>query len=376
MKIGVNATYLIPGAVGGTEIYLRHLLQALAESNGGHHYEVLINRESEGTQLAPVAPGIVERPTGVPARSRPLRILWEQTVLPWLSRQYDVLFNPGFTAPWFGPVPSVTTFHDLQYRQHPEYFRPLDRWAWRVVLDRVAAHSARIVCISETTRQAFLRFYPEAASRTVRVYSGVDPQFFTLPWRPDRQRPYLLSVATLHPHKNLLRLLRAFATFRRAVTEARLVLAGMRGFASHAVASAIRELHLEAAVEIPGWLPRRELYALYQGAWALVAPSRYEGFGLPVLEALAMGVPVICSSIPVFRELAADAVWYFDPDSDQQLCDAIARIWQDEALRQRLSASGPGRARSFRWEATATAMVEVFAAAASQEVRARAVHGN
>ena len=135
MRIGVNALYLIPGGVGGTEIYLRCLLGALAEIDSSNQYVIFTNRET-GADIAPPRPNFVVAPQPVRATVRPARILWEQTGLPIAARLHrlDVLFNPGFTTPVLCPCPTVTVFHDLQHKRHPEYFRWFDLPFWRVLL--------------------------------------------------------------------------------------------------------------------------------------------------------------------------------------------------------------------------------------------------
>src|SRR5258708_22179678 len=159
-RIGVNALYLLPGGVGGTEIYLRELLKALAEIDSANEYFVFTSLET-GRDLVPHQSNFRWKPQAVRASSRPARILWEQLVLPLEATRYrlDVLFNPGFTTPLFAPCPVVTVFHDLQHKRHPEYFRWFDLPSWRFLLWAAAHRSRQIVAVSEATRDDFLRFY-------------------------------------------------------------------------------------------------------------------------------------------------------------------------------------------------------------------------
>src|ERR1700733_1826777 len=210
IRIGVNALYLIPGGVGGTEIYLRELLAALAELDQVNEYLVFTNLESQ-SDLVPKQANFHWKPQAVHARFRPARILWEQVVLPFEAARYhlDVLFNPGFTAPLFSPCRQVTVFHDLQHKRHPEYFRWFDLPFWRLLLWASAHRSHRLIAVSEATKTDLLRFYNLRADRGTVVPHGVNPEFFTL----DRSqpKPYLLCVSTLHPHKNIERLIRAYS---------------------------------------------------------------------------------------------------------------------------------------------------------------------
>src|SRR5512135_2708797 len=160
VRIGVNALYLIPGGVGGTEIYLRELLSALAALDQVNEYLVFTNLETR-SDLVPKQANFHWKPQAVHARFRPARILWEQIVLPFEVARYrlDVLLNPGFTAPVFSPCRQVTVFHDLQHKRHPEYFRWFDLLFWRFLLWSAARRSRWLIAVSEATRSDLLRFY-------------------------------------------------------------------------------------------------------------------------------------------------------------------------------------------------------------------------
>ena len=359
LRIGVNALYLIPGGVGGTEIYLRELLAALASTDTSNEYFVFTNLET-ASDLVPRQANFSWKPQAVRASFRPARILWEQIVLPMEALRYglDVMFNPGFTSPLLTRCGCVTTFHDLQHLRHPEYFRWFDLPFWRFLLWAAAHRSRKIVSVSEATRADLLHFYRVPPERIAVVPHGVDPAFFRL----DRSRiePMILCVSTLHPHKNLERLIRVYA---RKGGEEKLVLAGVRGFRTAAIEKLIADLGMQKRVELTGWLSRAELLALYARARAFVFPSEFEGFGMPVLEAMAAGVPTACSSIPPLREVAGDAALLFDPLNEDAIAEALERIVSDEGLRARLAVAGPERARGFTWqraaELTLAALVEV-----------------
>ncbi len=360
MRIGVNALYLIPGGVGGTEIYLRCLLAALAEVDSSNEYVVFTNRET-AVDLAPKAANFRIAPQNVRARSRPARILWEQIMLPLAVARLrlDVLWNPGFTAPLLCPAPQVTTFHDLQHKRHPEYFRWWDLPFWRFLLFWSAHVSRTIVAISGATAADLRRFYrlPDAKIRVIPL--GVDPLFFDVARRRRPER-ILLAVSTLHPHKNLDGLLRAFASFRRNHPEFRLVVCGMHGFFTAEVYALRDSLGLRDAVEFPGWIPRGDVYDLFARAWAFFCPSKFEGFGLPVLEGLAAGVPTACSAIEPLASIAGSAALQFDPSDPEAIAQAMTRIVEDDDLRSRLAEAGPQRAAEFGWRQTAEAMGAVF----------------
>ena len=230
LRIGVNALYLIPGGVGGTEIYLRSLLRALSEIDRSNRYFVFTNRET-GADLVPGGENWIAAPLDVRAANRPARILCEQTTLPFEAHRLrlDVLFNPGFTAPVFGSCPNVTVFHDLQHKRQPENFRWFDLPFWRILLYAAARRSKHLLADSEATRDDLIRYYALAPEKITVAPLGVDPVFFEIARRRRPER-YFLAVSTLHPHKNLDRLIRAFAEFHTVQPDFRLIIAGLRGF--------------------------------------------------------------------------------------------------------------------------------------------------
>jgi glycosyltransferase involved in cell wall biosynthesis len=350
IRIGVNALYLIPGGVGGTEIYLRNLLIAMAGIDSTNQYIVFTNRET-GADLVPAQSNFICEQQPVRASFRPARILWEQFVLPRAARRHrlNVLFNPGFTAPAVCACPMVTVFHDLQHKRHPEYFRWFDLPFWQLLLWISARRSRALIADSQATANDVQHYYHRSAQV---VHLGVEPRFFEIARRRE-PKDYLLCVSTTHPHKNLDRLLRVHAQTKDAP---RLVLAGVRGFAAKEIERLAGE-----RVQITGWIPRDELYELYRGALGFIYPSTFEGFGLPVLEAMAAGVPVACSDIPPLREIGGSTVHFFDPSSDAAIGDALAKLASGAIPAQAAEA----RAAGFSWEKTARATLSYLSKSSS-----------
>lgn len=357
MKIGVNALYLIPGGVGGTEIYLRNLLAAFARVEHPHEIVSFVNEET----LAAPLPGKCI-PMRVRAASRPARIGSEQIALPIACSRHgiDVLLNPGFTAPLLAPCPNVTVFHDLQHKRHSEHFRWWDLPFWRMLLFQSAISARRLIAVSHNTKRDLLEYYPLRAESIDVIHHGVDPSFFTIPRAPEN---VLLCVSTLHPHKNVERLVRMFGRLHARHPELRLVLAGIRGFATERIERMVIETGAAHAVEITGWLKTEALRTLYARAQAFVYPSTFEGFGMPVLEAMAAGIPVVCSDIPPLREVAADTALLFDPYDDDALLAALERV----LVAPPDPAPAVERARAFTWEAAARATLASCEAAIANQ---------
>lgn len=353
MRIGVNALFLIPGGVGGTETYLRGLLDGLAEIDHRNEYFVFTNRET-GPDLVPKQANFTMLPQPVRATVRPLRILWEQTGLAWAARRLrlDVMLNPGFTAPLLLHCPQVTVFHDMQHKRHPEYFRWFDLPFWRFFLFWSARVSKLVLAISSATARDVLRYYRLPEDRVRVTPLGVEQAFFEVALRRKPER-FVLTASTLHPHKNLDGLMRAFAEFRRMRPEFRLVVCGLHGFAKEPLHELRESLGLREAVDFPGWLPRQEVHELFARAWAFIYPSLFEGFGLPVLEAMAAGVPMAYSAIDPLTQIAGDAGLPFDPRDVRAIANALERVVDDGELRARLAKAGPERAAAFSWAQTA-----------------------
>jgi len=356
LRIGVNALYMIPGGVGGTEIYLRSLLRAAAEVDRANTWVVFTNRET-GADLVPRAPNFLHAPQAVRATNRPARILWEQTALPVVAarRSLDLLLNPGFTCPLLCPCPCVTVFHDLQHKRHAEYFRWFDLPPWRFLLWGAARRSRALIAVSAATRDDLRHWY--GVDSTV-VHHGAEPELFALAERRQPQ-PFILCLSTLHPHKNLDRLVRAMAATHR--TDFSLVIAGLRGFYAMQLEALIAALGVGDRVRITGWMTRQEVRELLRTAWAAIQPSTFEGFGLPVLEAMAAGVPLACSDIPPFREIAGGFVEMFPPGDEEAICDALIRLMDAPPE----TAAAREHARQFTWLRAARETIAVLERAVS-----------
>lgn len=366
LRIGINALYLIPAGVGGSEIYLRSLISGLSELHTPHEFVVFTNAEVS-PDLVPPLPNWREHQTGVRASIRPLRLLYEQTVLPFMCAGLDVLFSPGFTAPAFAPCPTVTTIHDLQHVRHGEYFSRLELPFWSYFVWQAVRTSTHLIAVSDQTRNDVLRHYLVPEAKVTTVWHGVEQEFSSIAQRRMQgcRERVILFPATTHVHKNHIRLLRAFRKLSLESPEWRLVLTGINGHVHDLVCAEITTLGLENNVDILGWLPRSQLYEWFERAAALVYPSLFEGFGFPVLEALTAGVPTACSAIEPLLTIVGDAALLFDPESESAILDAMRRITRDEALCQRLASAGPIQSARFSGRACAQETLRILEAAAS-----------
>jgi len=299
--------------------------------------------------------------------------LWEQCYLP-LKLKGRLLFSPSNTGP-LSVRRQVVTIHDVATLDHPEAFNPRFAAWYRFLIPRLANRVRRVITISEFTKQRLLAYVPVEEERVVVIYNGVDQRF--RPHTPESitqvRKPlglpgkrYVLSVGTLEPRKNIPRLIQAWARIvDKLPDDIWLVLAGQEGRGDlYARLSGLNML--PPRVHLTGYVPDELLPALYAGAMVFVFPSLYEGFGLPPLEAMASGVPVLTGNRTSLPEIVGDAGMMVDPTSVDQIAEGLLSLIQDETLRLELRRKGLDRAAQFSWDKTAQKTWEVLKEAASE----------
>jgi glycosyltransferase involved in cell wall biosynthesis len=378
LRIGVNALYLIPGGVGGTEIYLRNLLGALAEIDRRNEYFVYLNRETD-VDLCPRQANFAPVDTGVKATFRPGRLIWEQLRLPSHTRtdKLDVLFSPGFTAPLTGSGRRVTVIHDLQHKRQPQNFGRFELMAWEWCVAQSVKTASTIITVSESSKKDIVEFYGTPREDIRVVPHGVEDDFFGLKknetYGPELltqaglpDSPYLLAVSTVHPHKNWERLIDAYEAVTRQEADLQLVISGLPGKSWEGLKKLIASKGLGGRVHLLGWQPRKTLIGLFKYADSLVFASTFEGFGMPVLEALASGTPVACSDIAPLRELADGCASFFDPHSSDDIAAAIRGLRQDEFQRVKFVNAGLQRSKDSTWRRAAQQTLAIFLEAAQR----------
>jgi len=284
----------------------------------------------------------------------------------------DLLHCPVGVAPTRSRLPLVITVHDVMVLEHPEWFTRANAIQQRLVLPRALAAAARVIAPSRYTRARLLDTCDIDPAIVDVVPNGVGPMF-----RPGEasaavlerlgvQRPYVLNVGTLQPRKNLVAALGAFG---RVVTDGAshtLVVAGARGWRDEAVVAALREPATRARVHVLGRVSDEDLVELYRGADCLLFPSLYEGFGLPVLEAMACGTPVICADRTSLPEVAGEAGVLVDPEDPAAFATELRELLASPARRQELAAAGIRRARQFTWHRAAELTVAAYRRALGQ----------
>jgi glycosyltransferase involved in cell wall biosynthesis len=358
LRIAINAHLLGEGdgyRRAGVSAYVRQMLRCMPEIGAQHTYDVFLPPGA-------VFPG--EPPAHVRlARSRmnttgPIqRIVWEQGIAPWriTRRKYDVLLCPVNVMPLMTRCPTVVTIHDLAFMRF-RLHRRLRRFYLDQMTRRSAHRAAHVITVSEFTRQEVLELLKLPEASVTAVHNGIDAMLKPQPaealaaFRKSQKLPerFVLFVGTLEPRKNIETLLRAYALAGEKIGMP-LIVGGGKGWHFDGIFQLVKELKLESRVEFRGFLPDEQLPLYYSAATVLVYPSLYEGFGLPPLEAMAAGTPVIVSDAGGIGEVVADAGMVVRAQDATAWAEAMVRMTGDEALRADYRARGLRRAAEFSW---------------------------
>ena len=379
MKIGISTSVIQRGQTGIAQ-YVFALIRAFIAAGGRRQFVLFVLEEDLPLfKFAAPAMQLVSVPESF--RSPEKNILWHQLWLPRLVREHriDVLHIPSYRRLlWRRPCAMVATIHDLAP------FRVARKYDWkrmvygRVIARRLARRQDEIIAISHNTAADITRFFQPAPDRIRVIYNGVEHnRFFAAPREKAKiaagqlhnlTRPFFLYVARLeHPGKNHVRLITAFNQFKAATqSNWQLALAGSAWHGSEVIQAAIAQSPFSRDIRSLGFIADADLPALYHAADAFVFPSLYEGFGLPALEAMACGCPVLSSTRGSLGEVIADAAETVDPEDIDELQLKLTRLASDASLRERLRTAGLKRAQQFDWQTTAAETLETYLRALSR----------
>jgi glycosyltransferase involved in cell wall biosynthesis len=308
---------------------------------------------------------------GPPARHPLLWKYWYDIKLPRMLRQTgaEVLLSPDGFCSLRTRVPQVMVIHDLAFLHYPQFLPKVQQWYYRYYTPAFIRKASRIITVSEFSKADILRHYPSARGRVEVVYNAADPAFRPLEWEERESvkkrftdgREYFICVGSLHPRKNLVNLLKGFSAFKkRQQSNMKLVITGRMAWHTEAFTEALQTFRFRDDVTLTGYLPRQELAALTGAAYALVYPSLWEGFGLPVLEAMQSGVPVLASDNSALPEVAGGAALYFDPTDPVVIGERMMLIYKEEGRRRDMAALGRERAAGFSWDGSAARVREIL----------------
>jgi glycosyltransferase involved in cell wall biosynthesis len=373
VRVALNAQLLSSKASyrsAGINRVLQHLLAELPAVPGDEQYLVFAPESPENRRLLS-APRLRRRLTRLPMDRPAVRIAWEQMVLPIeLPRaRADLLHALGFVSPFGWRGPTVVTVYDLSFLRFPEVFNRANRLYLGTFTPPSLRRADRVITISESARQDVIELCGVPPERVTPILLAADERF--KPAAPAEVRAFrarhnlperfVLYLGTLEPRKNVETLVRAYALLREQGSDDHvLVLAGPRGWQYEPIFDLVKSLGLSDSVMLPGFVPAEEQALWYSSATVFAFPSRYEGFGLPLLEAMACGAPVVSSSASSLPEVVGDAGLLVDPMDVAGLSAALRELLEDEDRRQALAAAGRARASEFSWRRMASETVQVY----------------
>jgi glycosyltransferase involved in cell wall biosynthesis len=371
-RVLVDAT-AVPADRGALGRYVDGLIAALHRADADLAVACQRSDEERYATLAPKA-RVVAGPTAI--AHRPARLAWEQTGLPFVAQQVgaDVIHAPYYSIPLRPGVPTVVTIHDVTYFAEPEAHNPVKATYIKSATRTAVRRAARLIVPSKATRDELVRLLNADSTRIDVAYHGVDNEIFHPPGEEERRRvsdrlglhgdPYIAFLGALEPRKNVPNLIRGWV---RAVAELpeipALVLAGSGGWDDE-VDAALADVPHQLRVLRPGYLRWSSLPGFFGGALVVALPSRGEGFGLPVLEAMSCGSTVLTTHRSSLPEVGGDAVAYTEPDSDS-IGAALSSLIGDEARRRSLADAAAARAGEFTWTASAEAHLASYQRAAN-----------
>lgn len=357
MRIGFDGG-ILTRRLTGVGIYTVRLIESLAELDSGNEIIVFANQDLKRLNLpVEVVVSRMVNPT-----------LFTQLKLPRLieDRHIDILHGPNFYLPLRKNILSVLTVHDLSAQLFPNQHSFKHRISQRL-FNPSLRRADRIIAVSAATARDIEEYYSSVSERVRVVHNGIDNSIRPVSDKEkarvrkhyDLPERFILFIGTIEPRKNIENLIRGYSRIhlRESV---RLVISGGKGWKYDEIFELVRELRLEDSVIFTGYIDTKDLPALYSSAEVFCYPSFYEGFGLPVLESMACGTPVISSNVSSLPEVAGDAALLVNPNEPGQICDGINRVLEDEGFRRKLIDSGQKRAECFSWRKTALKTLAIY----------------
>lgn len=374
MRIAIDA-HSVGTGLGGNESYATNLIEALAEIDQTNRYTLYVTKREAVERFRDRWTNFSVKSTlpHTPLVRIPLTLSAE------LRRNPVDVLHVQFTAPPFSPCPVVVSIHDLSFEHLPQTFKWRSRKQLRITVRRSARQAAQVIALSEHARNDIIETYQVNSEKITAIPLAASAQFRPVASNEELQRvrhtygikgEYILSVGAIQPRKNLGRLITAYERLRRLNPDSslpKLVLAGKCAWLYDETLRTIKELGLTDSVILTGYVPESDLPALYSGAVCFVYPSYFEGFGLPPLEAMQCGTPVIVGNQTSLPEVVGDAGILVDPFDVDALAAALGKVISDSDLRQRLGVQGLARAKLFGWQETARRTLAVYHQAAGIE---------
>jgi glycosyltransferase involved in cell wall biosynthesis len=370
MRIAVNARLLTHTRKEGLGVYAHEVVSRLVQQHPKDEFLFLFDRPFPSASL--YGPNVTPLVYGPPARHPFLYYLWFHLVLPWVLKKHkaDVFFSPDGYLALNASIPQVPVFHDLNFEHFPELFGTIDRWFYHTFFPKYAKTAKRIVSISDFTRQDLVSTYGIPDHKIDTIYNGLGSDVQPASLEAQNQfrekheikTPYFAFVGGLYPRKNLIGMVKAFDVFKtKTGLSHEFVIAGSRYRESEPLFDVVKGLKHAASIRFLGRLPdRADVNALLSGATALMYVSLFEGFGLPIIEAMQCGAPVLTGNGSAMPEIAGDAALFVDASDVAAMAKELEKLATSETTRQFYIDKGKVRASAFQWEKTAKGVYETI----------------
>ncbi|OGS03928.1 MAG: hypothetical protein A2204_03215 [Elusimicrobia bacterium RIFOXYA1_FULL_47_7] len=370
MNIGINARYLQKRSTG-IENYLKNIIAKLKDTDKSNSYTLFFGNDRQVPDYA-LGGNFTHDVPDMRTDSQLKRVLWEHFYLPKQLKKLkiDVFHEPSFISPFFKSCPTIITVYDLAYLFCPDCYTFRNRAYLGAMLSRSVSTSEYIIAISENTKSDILKHFRVPDNKVKVIYCGVNELFKktndTLKVDSIRKKygitkDYILNVSLISPRKNLIALMQAFKNARQSGRiDAQLVIAGGKGWLYEKIIAYAKSSGFENDIIFTGYVTDDELLHLYNGARLFAFPSVYEGFGLPLLEAMACGCPVISSNTSSMPEVCGEAALYFNPKNLAEISEAIDRVINDVGLSNSLINKGLEQVKKFSWGKAAAQTLSLY----------------
>ena len=378
MRIGINTLVAVPSEIGGSVTYLRKLIDNLAKIDKLNEYFLFVAPWNKN--LFQVAQkNFHQIICNIPRKFPAIRILYEQAILPILTwrNKIDVLHSPGSVSPFILPCPSVLSLLDVIAFVVPGITPKIPLFYWNIAYRTSARLAHLVITLSHSAKKDIVKFLGIEGEKITVIYLGSEQpsteiedkkKVIASQEKKESETPYILWVGKMYSHKNLNRLLYAYDKLIKTDNiKHRLVLCGMKAWAYPSFVKTVEELGLGDKVIFEGYVPTDILRSMYAKASLFVFPSLAEGFGLPILEAMSQGAPVVTSNYGAMAEIADKAALLVDPYDVDEIAEGMHRVLTDENLRAALIKKGLRRASRFSWEKTARETLAVYESVCKQK---------
>ncbi len=369
MRIALNARHLLKDRLEGIGIVTDEVMSRITRSHPEIQFDYYFDRKPDLRFIhgPNVHPYVMHPVTRLPVL---IRYWLNQPVRKHIVKQKaNVFFSSDGFIPLGMSIPKVSMVHDVAFLRYPEHLQPRIRDFYKKWMPRYLAYTDHIITVSEFSKRELIAGYNLPPDKISVVYNGItdtykpvsEDQKKTTRDRYSKSNPYFLYLGAIHPRKNIQTLVKAFEQFKSSTSSGlQLVLAGRASWHTEEVFHAIANSPFKESIHLPGYVSTSDATALVASAEAMIYPSLYEGFGLPLVESMACGVPVICSNVSSLPEVAGDAALLFDPTDVQQLTQLLVSITSDKSMQDELIRKGHARAQFFSWDKAAVEVYQIL----------------